>query len=177
VTDDTPQDIGAVAKRWWRRTIRPDHESGRARAVRAMLRRAESPLDVVVVPEVHDLNHALAAAGRDLTRDADRLALVAVVLANLESDTPDRAAARMGGAHASRAPVSALRFQRLVRTRRPGELMRPLTRALAQIDHAANVRALSRDLLTWGERTRRNWCFDYYGAARPTEAQEKEAVS
>jgi len=146
VTDDTPQDIGAVAKRWWRRTIRPDHESGRARAVRAMLRRAESPLDVVVVPEVHDLNHALAAAGRDLTRDADRLALVAVVLANLESDTPDRAAARMGGAHASRAPVSALRFQRLVRTRRPGELMRPLTRARSRRSTMRRTRAPCRGI-------------------------------
>ena len=177
MTDDKPEDIGAVATRWWRQAIRPDHESGRARAVRAMLRRAESPLDVVVVPEVHDLNRALAAAGWDLRRDPERLALVAVVLANLETDTPDRAAARMGGAHASRAPVSALRFQRIVRTRRPGELMRPLTRALAQIDHGANARALARDLLTWGETTRRNWCFDYYGAARPAEAQEKEAVS
>jgi CRISPR system Cascade subunit CasB len=176
VTDEMLEDIGAVAKRWWRQAIRPDHESGRARAVRAMLRRAESPLDVVVVPEVHDLNHALAAAGRDLTRDSERLALVAVVLANIENDTPDRAAARMGGAHASRAPVSALRFQRLVRTRRPGELMRPLTRALAQIDHGANARALARDLLNWGETTRRNWCFDYYGAARPAEMHEKETV-
>jgi hypothetical protein len=55
--------------------------------------------------------------------------------------------------------------------------MRPLTRALAQIEHGANARALARDLLIWGEATRRNWCFEYYGAARPAEAQEKEAVS
>jgi|GEM_PF-5586223 len=47
-------------------------------------------------------------------------------------------------------------------------LIRPLRRALVQIDSTANVGRLARDLFYWSDKTRNDWCFAYYGAAAPT---------
>jgi CRISPR system Cascade subunit CasB len=70
-----------------------------------------------------------------------------------------------------------MRFQTLIRTEKPADLIRPLRRALIQIDQSANVAALARDLFYWGEATRNRWCFDYYGAAvtAPEPVEETEA--
>mgnify|MGYP001249728078 CR=1 FL=1 len=158
-------DMGAAALGWWHRHL---GDSGARRATRARLRRVSAPVEALQVEAVHDLNRMLDGA---LTGQADKLALIAVALANLRENTMEKAAERMAGR------VAPLRFQRLVRIEAPGDLIVPLRRALAQIDGAANVAALARDLFHWSDPVRTRWCFSYYGAtsAAPEQPEETKA--
>lgn len=148
-------DIGTAALGWWKGTL---SDSGPGRMARAQLRRCDSPAEVLQIEATHRLHRAL---GDRLTRKADHLALIAVALANVKENATDSAATRMG------QTLSALRFQTLIRTLAPADLIRPLRRALAQIDHTAHVAGLACDLFYWSEDTRNRWAFAYYGAAIP----------
>lgn len=156
-------DTGAAAAHWWRTELADD---GAGRMSRALLRRCSSPVEALAQPATHRLH---AALGGGMERRADTLALVAVALASLREDAPGSAAARMG-----EAGLAALRFQTLIRTHDPAELIRPLRRALAQIDHKARVAELARDLLRWNDATRARWTFAYYGAEAPKPGIIKE---
>lgn len=146
-----PENIGAAALGWWSRAL---NDRGGGRMARAQLRRCSSPPEALAHPATHDLHAALD--GR-LRHRADTLALIAISLANLRETAPQSAAQRMG------ASLSALRFQRLIRCTDAADLIRPLRRALHQIDGRANVARLAEDLFWWSDRTRNSWCFDYYG--------------
>jgi CRISPR type I-E-associated protein CasB/Cse2 len=148
-------DIGKAAYGWWARSLGDD---GAGRMARAKLRRCETAEDALAIDATHALH--LALGGRLQSR-ADTLALIAVALANIRDPHPQSAAARMGES------LSALRFQALIRSDTAG-LIRPLRRALVQIDSTANVGRLARDLFYWSDKTRNDWCFAYYGAAAPT---------
>ena len=148
-------DIGTAALGWWKGTL---SDSGPGRMARAKLRRCDSPAEALQVEATHRLHRAL---GDRLTQRADYLALIAVALANVKDSTPETAPARMGQA------LSALRFQSLIRSEAPADLIRPLRRALAQIDHTANVAGLACDLFYWSDKTRNRWAFAYYGATIP----------
>lgn len=157
---DTAADIGNLAAAWWHNAL---SDTGPGRMNRARLRRCETPAEALAIEATHSLH---AALGGKLTHRADTLALIAVSLANLRENHGKTAPERMGDS------LSALRFQTLIRTENPGDLIRPLRRALAQIDHAANVAALARDLYWWSEQTRARWAFAYYGAALPAVAPD-----
>ena len=148
---------GSAARHWWATSLSP--ATGPGRAARAELRRCETVADALAVEATHALH---AALGGSLKHQADRLALIAISLANIREDDPLSAAARFG--HGERPALSPLRFQTLFRTEDPTDLMRTLRRALAQINYRANVAYLARDLLYWGDNVRTRWCFDYYGA-------------
>ncbi len=159
--------------RWWRNAI--DAETGRARRARAVLRRADTPLAVLGVSAVHDLNRALCDTGHELRRRADgpdRLALIAVALAHMK-DGQGAAAARRFGA-GDPPPLSPIRFNALIRTEAPRDLIRPLARALGIVGGSADVRKLAEDLYWWNERIRTEWCFDYHGAADAKPSFEDE---
>lgn len=147
-----PVDIGKAAHGWWRQYLGGD---GAGRMARAKLRRCETPAEALGIEATHALHLAL---GGKLQNRADTLALIAVALANIRQSDPRPAAARMGDS------LSALRFQALIRTE-ASTLIRPLRRALVQIDGTANVGRLARDLFYWSDKTRNEWCFAYYGAA------------
>lgn len=151
-------EIGKLAAQWWYSALA---DTGPGRKARAELRRCDSPADALLVPATHDLHRAL---GGGMAHRGDRLALIAVALANVRETGKETAPERMGEA------LSALRFQSLLRTTEPAALIRPLRRALAQIDNRANVAALAGDLFHWNERTRERWAFAYYGAALPQPA-------
>lgn len=155
-------DIGTAALGWWKGTL---SDSGPGRMARAQLRRCNSPVEALQIEATHRLHHALRER---LTQRADHLALIAVALANVKENTSEAAPARMGSA------LSSLRFQTLIRMENPADLIRPVRRALAQIDHTANIAALARDLFTWSEDTRNRWAFAYYGAAIPQTADTPE---
>ena len=163
-------DIGAAAAHWWRTALA---DTGPGRMARARLRRCNTPVEALAVEATHTLH---AALGGGMKRQGDRLALIAIALANIRESHAKPAAERMGDivAERERPKVSPVRFQTLIRTGKPAELIRPLRRALAQIDQEANVAALARDLFYWGEATRNRWCFAYYGAASaaPETAEE-----
>lgn len=164
----TKKNPGSAARHWWTTTLSP--LTGPGRASRAELRRCETVADAVAVEATHELH---AALGGGLKHQADRLALIAISLANIREDDPLSAAARFG--QGERPVLSALRFQALIRTEDPAELMKGLRRALAQIGYRANVASLARDLMYWGDDVRNRWCFDYYGA--PLQEQEKTEKS
>ena len=132
-------DIGTAALGWWKGTL---SDSGPGRMARAQLRRCDSPAEALQVEATHRLHRAL---GDRMTQRADHLALIAVALANIKENPKESAPARMG------ATLSALRFQSLIRTAAPSDLIRPLRRALAQIENKASVAGLARDLFDWTE--------------------------
>ncbi len=148
-------DIGTAALGWWKGAL---SDSGPGRMARAQLRRCDSPAEALQLEATHRLHRAL---GNKLTQKADHLALIAVALANLKENSTESAPTRMG------QTLSALRFQTLIRTETAADLIRPLRRALAQIDHTAHVAGLARDLFYWSEATRTTWAFAYYGATIP----------
>ena len=161
--------IAEVCKGWWDTCIAA--ETGAARRARAELRRAASMADALGISATHELNRRLVGAGHDLRqrRDGpDRLALIAVALAQVAQDRRETAAQRLGAGEPK--TLSGLRFNALIRAKEPRRLMRPLVRALQVAEGAANVRRLAADLYWWNDKTRTDWCFDYHGAsdARPT---------
>ena len=161
--------IAEVCKGWWDTCIAA--ETGGARRARAELRRAASIADALGISATHELNRRLVGAGHDLRqrRDGpDRLALIAVALAQVAHDRRETAAQRLGAGEPK--TLSGLRFNALIRAKEPRRLMRPLVRALQVAKGAANVRRLAADLYWWNDKTRTDWCFDYHGAsdARPT---------
>lgn len=165
---DATKNPGQVAFGWWKQHLRPDDDTGPARALRARLRQADHVTDVLAegrVIELHDrLGHHTAA----LT-----LAALAQVLAHVERHDGRRIAQGFGAGDPK--ALSPLRFQRLIRSDDRQELATGLRRALPLVGGACNVAALAEDTLFWGEKPRIRWCFDYYGAAppRPVAAEEE----
>jgi CRISPR system Cascade subunit CasB len=160
VADSSPE---RVVMRWWSAGI----SDRRAPAgPRAELRRARTVEEVFFAPLFHELRHELSSTG--WTRP-DRLALVAGVLAHVRDLDASKgiasqmAAPRSGGAEPRVAPT---RFRRLLRLRESGEeldqLFNQLRRALALLDHRANVADLARSCYWWGPETRRRWSLKYY---------------
>lgn len=171
---DTPS-LASTCRDWWAACVAAD--TGAARQARAQLRRAGSVTEALGVGATHELNRRLIAAGHDLRRrrdGPDRLALIAVALAQVTDDHGASAAQRFGTGDPK--ALSGLRFNALIRTKQPRQLMRPLARALRLIKGSVNVRKLAADLYWWSDTTRTNWCFDYHGATdartNPEEAKE-----
>lgn len=121
----TQTDIGAVAYGWWAHLTNPD--IGQPRAALAQLRRASAPIDALLLPAVHDLNRRLAKAGFDLRGQPEKLALIAMVLAQVKTSTPARLAQLMG--RGDPKTLSPMRFDRLMRLDDPQELAQQLRRA------------------------------------------------
>lgn len=166
---DAMKNPGQVAFGWWKQHLRPDDDTGQARALRARLRRADHVTDILaegLVIELHDL----------LGHRADPLALAALaqVLARVERHEGRRIAQAFGGGDPK--ALSALRFQRLIRSDDRQELATGLRRALPLIGRACNVAALAEDILFWSEKPRIRWCFDYYGAAPLREGAAEEEI-
>ncbi|TRD15379.1 type I-E CRISPR-associated protein Cse2/CasB [Palleronia caenipelagi] len=169
-------DVGQACWRWWRKLT--DVNSGRMRADLARLRRAEGSVAALGVAAVHDLHHGLRGAGHDLRREPDRLALIALALAQVRTSTRLPAARAMG--QGDPPALSEIRFTTLIRAHEPEALITPLRRALRGFGQGADVARLATDLRWWSEATRARWCFEYYGAgaAAPepdTTPEETEA--
>lgn len=155
---------GAVCAGWWRQTFAND--DGAARMVRARLRRCATPAEALTIEAVHDLNAQLRAAG--YRPGAERLALVAIVLAHA-AESGDRRLAEVFGRRESKdgpRALSELRFEALVHTTDCVGLIAPLRRAMAIVRRTpVSVAALAADLYRWDQNVRIGWCFQYYGAS------------
>jgi CRISPR system Cascade subunit CasB len=157
---------------WWRENI-ANRESGRARALAARLRRA-GVIETLAEPEVHILAQRLGLGRSE--RDAAQIVRLVQALAEVRENDPQRLARRLGGPEPA---MSSLRFQRLLRSRGE-ELTTALRRALPMVDRRCNVAQLGRDLLNWddercGDRTRAEWCFEYFGVLPPGREVDVEA--
>jgi CRISPR system Cascade subunit CasB len=170
-------DRGVVIANWWSEHI-ADRASGRARALAARLRRAEG-VEVLAEPEVH----MLAAVLHLQQRDAARLVRLAQTLAGVRENSAQSLAQWLGGREKDDRAMSALRFQRLLRSRED-EFATQVRRALAMVDRKCNVAALGLDLLRWdhpelGDEVRVRWSFGYFSASSArlesnTETQDLE---
>lgn len=172
-----PERPGQIGLRWWAGHVRPEDDTGAAKRTRAALRRVDIPMDAVSIEAVHALEAALAEAGQSLRNAPDRLILLAVVLGHAkEHRQGHRAALAFGEPVGERRRLSAIRFEALILATDPGDLLRPLVRALAVVDGRVDVAALADDLFHWSDRIRTRWCFDYYGApgAAPDETRSLE---
>ena len=143
------------------------------RGERAELRRCRSPQDVALTPAYHRLRQLMRAHGR--VHD-DSLAMVAGLAAHVKTpvqspahDAVPRLMAQSAGG--TRPRVSGLRFRRLLQIREREALYVPLLRVLRQLEGAAPLPQLARDIhvwsdTEWGDRLRREWATAYYEIAK-----------
>ena len=169
---------GEICAAWWHTELGID--TGSARKTRSELRRAETTLAALGVTAVHELNSELVKAGYDLRErkdGADRLALIARVLAHVTEPIGKPLARSLGDGTptGSPPPFSRIRFDSLIRTEKPSELVGLMVRALRIIKGSTDLRRLANDLYWWNDQVRIDWCFDYHGAsiAKP-ELREEE---
>ncbi len=178
------ESIRSVCYSWWKSRLGAESEldsswrgyRGAARMARAQLRRAGTPLEVLAVAAVHDLYGKLIDSGWQFLSDtarADRLAVVAVALANIERNSEFSLARQFGRQNAGIHCLSEIRFQRLIRCIDHRDLMHTLRRSIATAKGNADVGQLAYDLLVWNDDTRNRWCFEYYGESR----EEPEGIA
>jgi len=152
---ETPEDI---VHTWWKAL---EHDRG----ARAELRRTGELTDVALSPSFIRLRLRLMSTQ---WTNADAIALVAGVLARVRTDDPPAGsyAVRMARPRhkGGNAPVSGMRFRRILQARERSDLYPRLIRAIALTDNEAPVLSLSRDLYWWGDRVRREWAFAYYSS-------------
>src|SRR6266571_4740076 len=121
---------------------------------RAELKRAENPLRVAFSPAYHDLLYRLQEADYRLGAGSrEWLALLAGLAAHVKQHTAnERSSATQRGSPKSgsdRAPVSELRFRRILAIDDLGELYTQLRRAISLLDGTANLIDLARVLRRW----------------------------
>ncbi len=179
--DDGKPRPGEVALSWWRALQGRDESHPRPdRASLARLRRCRQPLDVIDVAAYYGLlrRHGVAASGRE----ADRLAVVAAVLAHVREHRGDKKVARQIGPTAAEADdgvMSEARFRRLLRVQGDDELLRAMVRLVKMLKGEVNVADLADGILRWNESTRRRWAFAYFDAegAAPAGAARPQSTS
>jgi CRISPR system Cascade subunit CasB len=161
---------------WWRLLQPRDLKDGPKlpgdRATLARLRHISSPFEAAAEPATIRLFEKLGFDRRDADKQLGRVAVLAAVLAHIRENTNERLARALGpptGGEASEAVYSALRLRRLLSAKGDEEILIGFRRVIAILKDKANVRDLSRQILTWdrdelGDRTRTRFAFDYHSA-------------
>ena len=174
-----------IVRDWWtaldgsRESVPPKDTAKRHtrflfdRGDRARLRRAQTIADAALEPSVWQLAAALGLE----ESDNEALLLVTSALAHVKEDAEDNRslAYLLGAAPAGRdekPKLSGLRFQRMMRSKEPDELLQQIRRALSVGDGRADVAVLADDLFAWSserkyaDRRRSGmtfrWARDYY---------------
>ena len=161
MTDSEQPNTAGKAIRWWHELVALDGDTSRGsrRAALARLRRADGPVEVMLVPE------ALRLIGRCPRRDADSVAVLLGILAHVResNDLPvARALGRKQIDDADSATLSEGRFRRLMQVSK-GDLLDPMRRLVQMAKGSANVRDLSYSVLRWNDAVKKRWISDYYG--------------
>lgn len=136
------------------------------RGDRAELRRCKKIDEVLLTEAYHKLRKRLGAVGFT-PKSEDQLGAVAGLLAHVDEDVGGSgiAAQMAGGTPDEEAPLSGLRFRKLLRTESREGLYRPLMRAVRLLDRQANVAALANDVFYWDTSVRKRWAREYYDRA------------
>jgi CRISPR type I-E-associated protein CasB/Cse2 len=182
-----PQSV-VVAVLKWRRTLQS--ETGAARAASARLRRASSVLDALMLEETLALIKAVRhAEPRAPSGDFEqRLVVLAMTLAHIETDAKTPLARALGQTAAGRSPadderprLSPARFGALVRSARARDwagFARAARRALAILgDAPIDVAGLIRDVLFLNDATLRRWTYDYWQTRAPSDDETSQPAS
>lgn len=121
------------------------------RGARALLRRADSLEKLITNPHFFaqlgrwpELEHR-AYAEKELA-----LGMVLGLCARVKQDNPRQAfGTQMAGQGGDRAPVKELRFQRLLKTEDPEDLLRQLRRCISLLGEAVNLVSLADFIVAW----------------------------
>lgn len=163
---------GEIAFEWWCAMNAPDSgQSGSSRAAMARLRRASTPVDVMLEPAALRLMTRLPRTPRD------RVAILAGVLAWIREVDEARVAraigrTALGDDHS--ALLSESRFRRLLQSQQH-ELLDSMRRLVRQMKGRANVGDLADAILYWGDSVKKKWIFDYYCVASASPSAEAAA--
>lgn len=144
---------------WWE-ALKENRED------RAELRRCQTIDEVLLTEAYHKLRKRLGAVG--FTPKAEgRLGAVAGLLAHVEENIDETgiAAQMAGGTQDEEAPLSGLRFRKLLKIESHEDLYRPLMRAVRLLDRHVNAAALAVDVFFWDSSVRKKWARDYYDRA------------
>jgi CRISPR system Cascade subunit CasB len=170
-TAQLPEPVLAAYLRWWHGLQSPQ-AGGSQRAARAQLKRCHSVAAVALEPAFQQLYQQLRAAygGQDWPPfQQDRLAALAALGAHVQSanDLAFPKAASQGG-EGGTAPLSPLRFRRLLDADDIESLFVGLRRALPLIGHTLSPSQLAKDVFEWGDGVKRRWAYAY---AWPAESK------
>lgn len=165
-----PENPVNVIYNWWEGLVKNSADCAR-------LRRAGSLMKAMLEPATLNLARQLGAKIDDL----EDIALIAAILANVRENKTAQSVARMLGTPEGQPVCSSLRLRRLLEAPKGESQLAAFRRALALLDHKANVRDLSRSLLEWnhpmrGTRRRQQWLYDYYHTDNPALSQPEEAT-
>ncbi|CCG42472.1 type I-E CRISPR-associated protein Cse2/CasB [Magnetospirillum molischianum] len=158
-----------TAVQWWQSL---EHSPGD----RAALRRADDLVAAVPIRACRDFLVRTGGIAAD-DRSIEARVAVTLVLAHVRRDEGSGSFARRLGLppNAETPVLTETRFRRLLKIESPLELVLPLRRALRFTDHAAPVADLSLSILSWGERTRRRWLFEYFNESAAAPASNPAA--
>lgn len=152
---------------WWARHD-PARTPGADRAIFARLRRCGTPEQALMEPATLLLARRLGVGAHQID-SLRRIGVIAAVMAHVRTDDPQTPFAQRLGS-GDRPPLSALRFGALM-TAAPGSAqLDAFRRAVAIAGRTANVEDLGDALWHWGERTRLDWTFRYWGAGAAASA-------
>lgn len=171
---------GMIFGDWWHEAL-ASRESGRAKALRSRLRRADNEVAVLAEPESQELARRLGLAAHQRWKVQAFCATIRV-LSHVETDS-DKSAAQLFGATKGKGTeikrsLSTLRFQRIVRSANATEAATSIIRALPLIGRACHVGKLGQDLFYWSEPVRNRWCFDYFeGTGLHNESNEERSMT
>lgn len=152
------------------------------RGDRAMLRRAQSPEDILLSPAFAHFLGRMPAHWRDpAAMSLLDAAMLAAVLARVKTDDVKHSfatALAMPKESSSRAAMSELRFQQLQKSRTPEDFFRRLCRAITLLSGKVNIATLADNILQWlreyryaparqpDNRLAVRWATDYYTALK-----------
>lgn len=150
---------GQAIQRWL--SYLDEHDKGG----RAELRRASTVLSAAMCRATHRLHRQLdtICQGDMSETQRDRLAMACALMAHIKNPgalpLPQAMSERKQGS--DRIPVSELRFRRLLDAHDDEALFSGLRRVLPLIDGLVCPVQLTRDVLFWGDRVKRDWAYAY----------------
>ncbi|ABC20978.1 type I-E CRISPR-associated protein Cse2/CasB [Rhodospirillum rubrum] len=174
---------------WWEKSI--DKDDGQAKADRAALCRL-GVADQVFPPAIDVAGALTIGAFRTLYRQInqreilkdfrtgdweDRLAVAAMVLAQVRTNTPSHTTAALLGGDDDTPLMAESRFRRLLRAKDPVDLWAQARRAVALLKREAPVGDLGASLFTWDAHTRRRWAGAYWRLQAPAEDQSAPSAA
>ena len=158
------QEHGSTLHTWWKGL---EHRRGE----RARLRRCSNPHEVALRPAYHELLQALEAHGERIV--PKRLVIVAGLCAQvIENVKPSKGGlgAQFGApaSPGSGAPVSNLRFARLLTAETDLELYTQLRRLLPLVNFRVDLVDLANAAYAWSDDIRWSLAHNYYLLAPPS---------
>jgi len=155
--NDSPQTEALLT--WW-------HELDKNRGERAELRCCHKLTEVAFSPAYHRLRLALIHVG---SVNDDKLTLVAGLAVRVKVDSAGSSIAEQMATpkdgSKDNAKVSGLRFRRLLKVKDQEDLFISMSRIIALLGGAVNLRSLAQSVYFWNDRTRKQWAFEYYSKA------------